>query len=324
MRHRASPRCRAKLSPRASSYPQAATTSTMSDLPLRSSPSINQPQSTQQRLCPDDGCSDYILGGAWVSPTPQRTRSSTMPAERSVPPTSMQPPLLPVHSFVEENYTYPSPQVSMEATNTGLGLGRMLYPNMPCTALPATVEMEEPAMNPCSGPQEAYNTYLESSTSVMAGQNMPVTTEMEDVVPEKPEPPRRVRCSWPLSPPSTSPSSSLDDLAQPPRDVLSSDLVDLNSTSSARSCQAKATEVMTLATATTSSSTPLCADRGQTLLHLAAVQGHTEVLQLLLSHTGLDINSRDAANFTPLQRAVSVGRMESVKVLLFWGADVSA
>ena len=296
----------------------------MSDLPLRSPPSLNQPQSTQQRLCPDDEYSGYILGGAWTCPDPQRTRSSTMPVERSLPQVSMQPPLLPMQSFVEDSYTYPSPQASLDATNTGLGFGRVFYPNTPYMALPATVEMDERGMNPCPGQQEAYITYLESSTSAATGQNMPATTEMEVVLPEKQETPHRVRCSRPLTPPLTSPSSSLDDLTQPPHDVLSADLVDLNPASSARSCQAKGTDVMTLDTAATSSSSPLSPDRGETLLHLAAVQGHTEVLQLLLSQTSLDINSRDAANFTPLQRAVSVGRMESVKVLLLWGADVSA
>lgn len=62
----------------------------------------------------------------------------------------------------------------------------------------------------------------------------------------------------------------------------------------------------------------------QSLLHLAAQNGHSDVLRMLLLRGGIDINCRDAAGFTPLQLAVAAGRAEMVQLLLDHGADARA
>lgn len=62
----------------------------------------------------------------------------------------------------------------------------------------------------------------------------------------------------------------------------------------------------------------------ETLLHLAARNGHCDVLRMLLQRGGMDINCRDAAGFTPLQLAVAAGMTEIVQILLDHGADMTA
>jgi hypothetical protein len=62
---------------------------------------------------------------------------------------------------------------------------------------------------------------------------------------------------------------------------------------------------------------------GSSLLHIAAEQGHADVLRLLLAHGGIDINGRNMNGLVPLQLAVSAGRVEIVQLLLDHGADIT-
>ncbi|KAH9904931.1 hypothetical protein F4778DRAFT_780099 [Xylariomycetidae sp. FL2044] len=59
------------------------------------------------------------------------------------------------------------------------------------------------------------------------------------------------------------------------------------------------------------------------LLHLATAGGHVETMKVLLRDADISINERDDAGFTPLQRAVMLGRTQIVSLLLEHGADVS-
>ena len=63
-------------------------------------------------------------------------------------------------------------------------------------------------------------------------------------------------------------------------------------------------------------------DAQGTALHLAAVRGHLDVVQLLLRY-GADANARDAGdNATPLHFAAGAGHVDIVRLLLEAGADV--
>lgn len=65
--------------------------------------------------------------------------------------------------------------------------------------------------------------------------------------------------------------------------------------------------------------------RGFTPLHLAAVNGHTEVIRWLVSATGGFTEPRDSFyNRTPLHCAVVMGQEDSVRCLVELGADVAA
>ena len=57
-----------------------------------------------------------------------------------------------------------------------------------------------------------------------------------------------------------------------------------------------------------------------TPLHLAAINGHKRIIQLLVSHEA-DVNSRDRTEFTPLHCASQEGHLASVVTLLHAGAD---
>ncbi|KAI0130231.1 ankyrin repeats-domain-containing protein [Xylariales sp. AK1849] len=59
------------------------------------------------------------------------------------------------------------------------------------------------------------------------------------------------------------------------------------------------------------------------LLHVAAENGHREVMQLLLARGGIDVNGRDMTGNTPLQLAVSAGKVEIVQLLLDHGANIT-
>jgi len=61
----------------------------------------------------------------------------------------------------------------------------------------------------------------------------------------------------------------------------------------------------------------------KTALHLAAVGGHKEVVELLIAN-GADVNVMDAAGQTPLYYAVSRGHKESTELLIAEGVDVNA
>ena len=64
-------------------------------------------------------------------------------------------------------------------------------------------------------------------------------------------------------------------------------------------------------------------DLNETLLHCAARNNRTEIVNLLLSK-GADVNARDNDNRTPLHWAAYYGNTEIVNLLLSKGADVNA
>lgn len=57
-------------------------------------------------------------------------------------------------------------------------------------------------------------------------------------------------------------------------------------------------------------------------MHLAVASGHLETLQYLLAEGHVSSNDRDNAGYTPLQRAVAIGRNDMVAVLLKAGANI--
>ena len=61
----------------------------------------------------------------------------------------------------------------------------------------------------------------------------------------------------------------------------------------------------------------------KTLLHLAAANGHKEVVELLIAK-GLDMNAKTGGGVTPLYLAVRFNRTETAKLLIAKGADVNA
>jgi ankyrin repeat protein len=62
-------------------------------------------------------------------------------------------------------------------------------------------------------------------------------------------------------------------------------------------------------------------DEAMVSLHAAVKEGNVEVVQLMLER-GADINSRDAHNRTPLQRAASSGKLDVARLLVDRGAEV--
>jgi uncharacterized protein YjhX (UPF0386 family) len=62
------------------------------------------------------------------------------------------------------------------------------------------------------------------------------------------------------------------------------------------------------------------AQTGDTLLHVAARQGHIEIGRTLVQR-GLDVKCTDNHGDTPLERAVWYGHLEMARELLVWGAD---
>ncbi|MCY3740848.1 MAG: CotH kinase family protein [Candidatus Poribacteria bacterium] len=61
---------------------------------------------------------------------------------------------------------------------------------------------------------------------------------------------------------------------------------------------------------------------GSTMLSIASLMGHTEVVALLLEH-GADVNAKSRDGGTPLHAAAFLGRAETVKLLLKKGADTT-
>ena len=64
-------------------------------------------------------------------------------------------------------------------------------------------------------------------------------------------------------------------------------------------------------------------DRKQTALHKAAIQGHEEIVQLLLSN-GASLEAKDIWEQTPLHRAALSGHNSTVELLLSKGASLEA
>ncbi|RYP82425.1 hypothetical protein DL769_001679 [Monosporascus sp. CRB-8-3] len=58
------------------------------------------------------------------------------------------------------------------------------------------------------------------------------------------------------------------------------------------------------------------------LLHFGVASGQIDTLRLLLSRPGINLNGRDNAGYTPLQRAVANGRTDMAALLLEHGATV--
>ena len=61
---------------------------------------------------------------------------------------------------------------------------------------------------------------------------------------------------------------------------------------------------------------------GSTMLSIAALMGHTEIVALLLEH-GADVNAKSRDGGTALHAAAFLGRIEAVKLLLEHGADTT-
>ena len=62
---------------------------------------------------------------------------------------------------------------------------------------------------------------------------------------------------------------------------------------------------------------------GITSLEIAAIAGHKEIVELLISE-GADVNAKDKKGRTPLHHAATHGRKEIVELLIAKGADVNA
>jgi ankyrin repeat protein len=62
---------------------------------------------------------------------------------------------------------------------------------------------------------------------------------------------------------------------------------------------------------------------GLTLLHVAVVQGHMDVAELLIAK-GADVNARDEIGDTPLHKATIYRHKDVAELLIAKGADVNA
>ena len=60
---------------------------------------------------------------------------------------------------------------------------------------------------------------------------------------------------------------------------------------------------------------PNVGEAGQPLLHLAVQSGHTDLVRLLLSHPGLEVNRADSAGLTALHLACSQGRDKLARII---------
>jgi len=63
--------------------------------------------------------------------------------------------------------------------------------------------------------------------------------------------------------------------------------------------------------------------RGRSLIHLAAQEGHRDLVELLLQH-GARIHSEDAAGMTPLHMAALCGRQDTTSFLISKGANTKS
>jgi len=62
-------------------------------------------------------------------------------------------------------------------------------------------------------------------------------------------------------------------------------------------------------------------EQGRTALHLAAMDGHEEMVRELIGKQSADVNARDSNGATPLHLAASHGHKQVVAALLAGGAD---
>jgi ankyrin repeat protein len=60
---------------------------------------------------------------------------------------------------------------------------------------------------------------------------------------------------------------------------------------------------------------------GETPLHVAAVWGDVDAIELLMG-AGADVNARGEFGHTPLHEASAQNKLEAVRVLMAWGADL--
>ena len=68
---------------------------------------------------------------------------------------------------------------------------------------------------------------------------------------------------------------------------------------------------------------PNTVTQGSTSLHLAAGNGHTSVVSLLLSKSTYQIHTKDKRGRTALQRAAANGHLEMCALLIGQGADIN-
>ncbi|KAI1190672.1 hypothetical protein F5B17DRAFT_438041 [Nemania serpens] len=64
-------------------------------------------------------------------------------------------------------------------------------------------------------------------------------------------------------------------------------------------------------------------DANAPILHLAVAGGHIDTLRIILKQCNVSVNVRDSAGYTPLQRAIINGHTDIVELLLKHGAEVN-
>ncbi|KAI1814483.1 hypothetical protein GGS20DRAFT_585471 [Poronia punctata] len=65
-------------------------------------------------------------------------------------------------------------------------------------------------------------------------------------------------------------------------------------------------------------------DANAPILHLAVAGGHIDTLRIILKQCNVSVNVRDSAGYTPLQRAIINGHTDIVELLLKHGADTDS
>ena len=295
---------------------------------------LNQPpQRLRSRL--DEVRRPSMLDGAW---TQQQSSPSLLAGSPSSPPqgSSRQPslqrsvhsPYLAAPPCNRDARTVPIPTVTdrspfvalrddaFSTPQATLNRWSRCLPDMPHVGPPAIIQMEQAAANADPGHQSVAT--APESTPPLATAEMYNFVMAERTSMSSPAPPvfaptasrHPATSSWPSPPPA--PSDDSPCIGEHAEQLHQAWHAVVNKFSPAHSLRS-------------SVPSPSCfTSAGQSLLHLAAAQGNTDILELLLSQAGLDVDARDAAGFTPLRRAVTSGQKEVVRTLLEFGADVSA